>query len=141
RSMGTSPALRGKGPGTLRTAARRRDFFAALSVRRARPRQVEDAARDERGPAGLVARAESAAGVAVEVLVEEDELLEVRIGGVAQVVAVAGTAALGVGQEDRREPPRELARDEVERQEASRSRRALDLQGVAVEVVVALERL
>ena len=37
--------------------------------------------RDESGPAGLVARADAALGVAVEVFVEEDVVFEVRVGG------------------------------------------------------------
>ena len=35
---------------------------------------------DQAGPAGLVRRADAAAGVAVEVLVEQDVVAEVRIG-------------------------------------------------------------
>ena len=49
--------------------------------------------RHQRRPAGLVAGADAAAGVAVEVFVEQHQVAPVRIVGVAAVVAVAGPAA------------------------------------------------
>ena len=56
-------------------------------------RHIMQQIRHQRRPAGLVARAEAAAGVAVEVLVEQHQVAPVRIVGVARVVAVAGPAA------------------------------------------------
>ena len=50
-------------------------------------------------PAGLVAGAEAAAGVAVEVFVEEEEVAPVGIIGVTILIAVAGALASGVGEE------------------------------------------
>src|SRR5687768_16888136 len=44
---------------------------------------------DQRGPAGLVAGAQTLAAVAVEELVEEDEVFPVRVLGEARVVAAA----------------------------------------------------
>jgi len=43
-------------------------------------RSVLEAADGERGPAGLMAGADAAAVVAVEIFVEEHEILEMRIG-------------------------------------------------------------
>ena len=63
------------------------------------------------------------------------------IVGVARVAAVARPAPVGVGQEERRPAGAELVGDLVQVHHAARAGRALDLQLVAVEVVVALERL
>src|SRR5215831_15443679 len=62
-------------------------------------RYILDEADAERGPAGLVRGTEAAAGVAVEVLVEEHEVAPARVGGEARVAAVAGAGAVGSGQE------------------------------------------
>ena len=61
------------------------------------------------GPARLVAGPQGAPVVAVEVLVEEDEVPEVGVLGVARVVAVARPVAVGAGQEERGQPGRDLA--------------------------------
>jgi len=50
--------------------------FSDTSLRVTRRQQF----RHERGPAGLGRRSESAAGIAVEVLVEEHMIPELRIG-------------------------------------------------------------
>src|SRR5690606_17146705 len=100
-----------------------------------------EAGRDERRPAGLVAGATAAAVVAVEVLVEEHVVAPVRIVGPAAVVAVAGTASAAVGEEERAETALQLACDDVERDAVTRAGRQLDGEALAVEVVVALERL
>ena len=64
--------------------------------------EVAQEAGDQRRPAGLVAGAEAAAVVAVEVFVEQDQVAPVRVVGVAAVVAVAGPPAARVGQEEPR---------------------------------------
>ena len=56
--------------------------------RRAAGGEVLDVAHDERRPPGLVARAEAAPGVAVEVLVEQHELVPERVAPEALVAAV-----------------------------------------------------
>ena len=60
------------------------------------------------GPAGLVARAEPGAVVAVEVLVEEDVVAPVGIGLELLRAAVDGSPAVLVAQEDAGEPVGDL---------------------------------
>src|SRR5215468_4324194 len=95
----------------------------------------------ERGPPGLVAGAEAAAGVAMEVLVEQHEARERRIAGVALGAAVARPVTARVGQEQRDQPALQLLGDLAQVHAAAAAGRALDSERVAVEVVVALERL
>ena len=92
--QGTLP----KCPLTFNTVARRLhlflfrravEFFAA----------AQDDSGDERGPAGLVAGAAAAAGFAVEIFVEEKQILPVRVNGKTILVAMTGADALGVGGE------------------------------------------
>lgn len=61
---------------------------------------VLDELGDERGPAGLMARAEAQAIVAVEILVEKDVVLEVRIGAEFFVVRHGGADAMSVAKEE-----------------------------------------
>src|SRR5262245_61574816 len=56
--------------------------------------------RDDAGPPGLVARAEAGPVVAVEVLVEQDEVAPVRVFLELAGAAVDRAAALPVAQED-----------------------------------------
>ncbi len=60
------------------------------------------------GPAGLVAGAEAAAGVAVEVLVEQEVIAEVGVVLEQLDVAEDRPAPVGVAQEEPRQPPRQL---------------------------------
>src|SRR5262245_3234480 len=117
--------------------------FADRVLRPMRPvrRLLLDTSNRQRRPARLVAGADAAAGVAVEVLVEQHEIAPVRIRRVARVVPVAGPPALRVGQEQRRQPARDLVRRLAQVELAARPGRDLDLEVVAVEVVEALERL
>src|SRR5439155_4410806 len=107
---------------------------------RARPGEVLEAADGERRPA-LEARTEAPAGVAAEVLGQAQQIAAAWIVAEARVGAVAGPAPAGVRDEEARQPPVELVRDLAERRQTSRAGRALDAQRVAVEVVIALERL
>ena len=59
---------------------------------------------------GLVAGAHAAAGVAVEVLVKQDQVLPVRIVGEAGVAAVAGAPPVRRRRKRRASRARELAR-------------------------------
>src|SRR6185295_7165157 len=105
-----------------------------------RARDVLEAADGERAPA-LVARPEPAARVAVEVLVEDGHAPPARIRGEPRVGARTGPPPARVREEEAAEAGRELARDLAQVHELPRAGRALDPQAVAVEVVVALERL
>src|SRR5581483_3873536 len=69
----------------------------------------------QRGPAGLVAGAQPGAGVAVEVLVEEDLLAPVRIALEQLGLAVDRAAAVRPRQEEAREARGELVGDLPER--------------------------
>src|SRR5262245_4255905 len=60
------------------------------------------------GPAGLVAGAEAGASLAVEVLVEEDEVLPVRIRLERLEAAVHRPASVGTAEEDRGQAPRQF---------------------------------
>src|SRR6185369_14982747 len=113
---------------------------ATLATQLALFRRALEAARNQRCPAGLVACAEAAAGLAMEVFVEQHEVLPVGIARVARIVAVARAAAVAVGQEHRAEAACELARDLGEVHEVAGAGRAFDLERVAVEVMITLER-
>ena len=65
---------------------------------------------DERAPARLVARAEAGTGLAVEVFVEQHEVLPVRIGRKLRVAAVRRAPAAGVGDEELDQALRQIAR-------------------------------
>ena len=64
------------------------------------------ASRDERRPTGLMARADAASGVAMKVLVIQNEVLEERIVRVSHVVAMTRPATVLVGDEEVRQPRR-----------------------------------
>src|SRR5437879_467715 len=96
---------------------------------------------DEARPSRLVTGTNAGAVVAVEVLVEEDEVAPVRIGGEALHAAVDRAPPIRVAQEDPRESPGELRGDLPQGHHLPRPRRELDLQLAAIEVVEALERL
>src|SRR5258706_16363283 len=67
--------------------------------RPAAPHQLLDATHRERGPAGLMARADAATVLAMEVLVEQHQVAPGRVLGVARVVTMRGTPAHLVRQE------------------------------------------
>src|SRR5262249_55562480 len=95
---------------------------------------------DERGPSGLVARADRRAGVAVEILVKRNQVAPVRVGLKARVVAEHRPAANGILQEDSCQSLRELRRNLAQRQHAAGAGRTLDAVAVAEIVVELLER-
>src|SRR5207249_6882799 len=88
-------------------------------------RQILEAADGERRPA-LVARADPPAGVAAEELGEGDEIAPVGIAAEARVGPLAGAAAVGVRDEEAREPAVELLRDLSQVHEPSRAGGTLD---------------
>src|SRR5215218_5155380 len=92
--------------------------------------------RDETCPPGLVAGAASAAGVAVEVFMEEHELAPVRVVVEEHVAAVHCPRAIGLSHKDSREAARKLNGDLLERHHVSRACGTLHLKGVAVVQVV-----
>src|SRR5213596_3707724 len=96
---------------------------------------------DEAGPARLVARADAGAGVAVEVLVEEDQVAPVGVALELLRPAVDRAPTVPAPEEDPREPSRELGGHLPEVEHPAGARRAGDLHAVAVEMVAALERL
>ena len=97
---------------------------------------------DQGGPAGLMAGPEPLAGVAVEVLVEQDQIAPVRVLGEARVRPVARPPALvRQGRKIRARREASSLRDLLEIHQPAGAGRALDPQGVAVEVVVALQGL
>ncbi len=90
---------------------------------------------DDRRPPGLVAGAQAGAVVAVEVFVEKDVVLPVRIVDELARAAEDRTAAFVVEQEDAGHAIRQLLGDLVERHVLARAGRALDAELVAVERV------
>src|SRR5947208_2087314 len=93
------------------------------------------------GPARLVAGADAGAVVAVEVLIEEDQVAPGRIALELRRAAAHGPAAVLSTEEDPGEPPRELGGHRPEVQHPAGACRARNLHAVAVEVVELLERL
>src|SRR5262245_61608613 len=122
-------------------AAPRRSAPASLSAPRRRGMEVLEQPRGEGGPSGLMAGAETATILAVEVLVEQDQIPEMGIAGEAHVVPMTGPPAVGIAQEQARNPAAELAGHLAQVHQVSRPGRELDAQRVAPEVVVAFERL
>src|SRR2546423_8218885 len=88
-----------------------------------------------------MARAQTPAVLAVEVLVEEHEVAPMRIPGVADVVAMAGTLPILVREEQPREARRQLARYLAEGHHAAGADRTLDCERVSIEMVIPLQRL
>src|SRR3974377_150430 len=64
-----------------------------------------------------------------------------RVIGESRVISVEGPDAVFVGQENAREPARNLLGDLLERQHSSRTNRTFDFELVAVKVMVALQSL
>src|SRR5262249_10287261 len=95
----------------------------------------------EARPPRLMARADAGAVVAVEVLVEPDQVAPVRILLERAHPTVHRSPAIRASQEDPGEPTRQLGRDVPEGRARARARGALDLEARPVEVVELLKRL
>src|SRR5262245_30955333 len=98
-----------------------------------------DQPADEAGPARLMAGAQAGAVVAVEVLVEQDQVAPVRIGLEFSSAAVYGASALLVAQERTREPLGDFSRDLEQGHALPGARRTLHGEVVAVEGVESQE--
>ena len=85
--------------------------------------------------------ADAAPGVTVKIFVEQDVVLEVRIGGELGVIFQHGPLTVAAFEEKVCEALRDFIRGVVERDEVSRARRALDLELRAVVVMEFLQRL
>src|SRR5581483_103718 len=94
---------------------------------------------DDAGPSGLVAGADSAAVIAVEVLIEEDQVLPVRIL-IKIVPAVNRPAAVQTLQKDACHAPRELGGDFPQCHHLAGAGRALDREFVAQVMMELLQR-
>src|SRR5262249_43420242 len=95
---------------------------------------------DQSGPARLMRRAESPAGVTMEMLVELHVVAEVRVVLDVRSISHERAAAALVAEEEIAQPRSELARDLVNGEMSTRARRALDHEIVSVVVVELLER-
>src|SRR5437762_12366255 len=71
-------------------------------------REVFHLTDHQRGPAGLMAGAQSLAGFAVEIFVEQNQVAPVRVFGPVRVVAVARAASVFFGQENARQSARQF---------------------------------
>ena len=88
-----------------------------------------------------MAGAEAGARVAVEKLVEKDQVSPVRILLERLDLAVDGASAVLAAQEDAREPSGQVGRDALERHHPSGSGRALHSEIIAEVVMELLQRL
>src|SRR5690242_3020054 len=98
-----------------RDSLRLRRLVGPVRLVRERRPALLDQLRDERRPAGLVVRADPGAVVAVEVFMEKNEVLPVRVGLEDVRPAEAGALAAAVAQEDPDQPAGQLGRDFRER--------------------------
>ena len=88
----------------------------------------------------MVASAAAPTCVAIEVFVEQNQIAPVGIGRVAIFIAVTRSAAVCVGCEYLYESSRKLGGDFVEVHIAAGTCWAFDLEVIAVEIMIALER-
>src|SRR5262249_39312128 len=105
------------------------------------PTELVEELRDEARPAPLVRSAQTLSRVSVEVLVEEDQILPVRVVSVDVDAVEDGPLSGLIQQEDPRQPLRELSVDLSQREHLSRAGRAFDLEVVAEVLVIAAEGL
>src|SRR2546427_7487709 len=103
------------------------------------PSDIMQEPRDQGGPACLVACSNALPGIPVEVFIEENEVAPVGVFGEAGFVPMAGTGALFIGKEDSSQPSGDLIGYLLKIHQMARARRELDLEGIAVEVMIALE--
>src|SRR3974390_2085211 len=93
-------------------------------------------ARDDSGPAGLMARAEAGAIVAVEILIEEEVVAPVRILLELPGSAVNGAPSIVVLEEDASQPARNFLGHLVKSHATPGAGRTLDREFVAIVDVV-----
>ena len=95
---------------------------------------------DQRRPAGLVGGAAAAAGVGMEVLMEEEEVFPGGMGGVAGICAVAGAVAGCVRLKEAAEAAGDLMRRVLQGHAVAAAGGQFDGEVFAVEMMVALQR-
>lgn len=126
---------------------RRRNLLVSLGARSARSlRQtavdtsVVDQLGDQTGPTSLMGRTHTLAGIAVEELVEPNQIFPVLVLVEPLVLAVAGTVAVIVLGEDVLETMLKFLGDVAKVHHVTRASRALDLEAIAVIHVETQER-
>src|SRR5882762_2118201 len=97
--------------------------------------------RHQPGPAGLVRGTDATTGVAVEVLIEEDVVPEVRVGVCALMEAVDRPASVPICKEQPSQTAGDLVGDLVEGCEVPGARRAFDPEVITVVVMELLQGL
>src|SRR6516164_11325697 len=102
---------------------------------------TQDEVGDQRGPARLVGGADATAGVAVEVLVEGQQVVPVRVGLEEVDVAEDRAAAALVVEEDRNETAGEVVGQDGQGDLASGADGVLDEDVVAEEPGIPVQRL
>ena len=105
------------------------------------PSQVFNKSDREGGPTGLVTRAKSLAGIAMEILVEQDQVAPVGIIPPTRILAMAGTPLVCIPQENRSHSARQFLRHLAQCHAPAGARRALHLQVVAVKMMIPFQRL
>src|SRR5262245_35876462 len=103
--------------------------------------QLGDHVGDQGTPARLVRSAQTATGIAIEVLVKEEVVPEVRVGLKFLVVAENRTPPVLVAPEDVDHPAAKLVSDLLHRSLLAVADRALDAKLVAVELVESVQAL
>src|SRR5580692_11384737 len=103
--------------------------------------EAAQAIGDGRRPAGVMARAEAAPRITVEIFVKEKIVLPERIDGVAAEGSRVGPRAVRAGQENRGRAALEFPRHRAEVHHLAAPGRAFNLETAAVEMVITLERL
>src|SRR6478609_1449119 len=103
--------------------------------------QLGDHVGDQGAPARLVRRPQPTAGIAVEVLVEEEVVLEVWIGLKLLVAAEDGTPPVLVAPEDADHAAAKLVSDLLQRPFLAGPDRAFDAKLVTVEFVEPVQAL
>lgn len=91
--------------------------------------------RNQPRPSGLMTGADAAAGIAVEVFVEQHVVLKQRIDLAPRMVIENWSLAVLVGEKDAREPAAQFVGDVVQAQELSRARRTFHGEIAAVIVM------
>src|SRR5262249_22780966 len=95
----------------------------------------------QRSPAGLVAGANAGAVVSVEIFVEQDEILPMRIAMERLRAPVHRAPTVRPAKEDPAEPPRQLVGNLGERAQLARASGTLHSEAVAEVIVELAQRL
>src|SRR5262249_5106609 len=118
-----------------------RDRFRASDMSNVFVHELTDQIRYEPGPTGLVRRTAATAVVAVKVFMEQDVVLEMRIGLKFFVAAEHWAPAAGAALEQLEHAATQLIGNLVHGQHDARAGRTFDFEPVAVEHVEAAQAL